>query len=477
MRNKWVIFYLFFAVLLTSNAAATTYTVSGDCSASAVQTAINGASGGDIIDVTCTGTVTWSTGITLSGGKTLRGGGVKTGAGTTGTWPLNINVTASGDSMIQVDNAASQAINRITGFKFSGTGNPAYIISVTGAGTGADGKGAFRVDNNYFNEVQHASRLIKTDGTTGKMTGLVDHNAFYYKSTSPDHYGNITYINTYMGTSETCSGYDSWKRTIGFGSDDFVFYEDNYFLNTFLETSDGGGRVVVRYNEHVVDYNAYMIGVDGHGADTGQTQSCGIVANEVYNNTFTGDYFGQIVDMRGGQWRVYNNTLASGILQINEYRLTAPSDLDWKACSGTFCCPTTPAQCNIQAPQISDFASCYPVLNQVQNTFLWNNIKDGSNTSPTFVDDSATLKYYVALNRDYWMPTSGTEANLPATCTAGANTFYGATDSGKLWNCDTTNHWTLTYTPYTYPHPLTGETPAATVTTISDCQLTGGMIK
>ena len=89
----------------------------------------------------------------------------------------------------------------------------------------------------------------------------------------------------------------------------------------------------------------------------------------------------------------------------------------------------------------------------------------------------------IIANRDYYAevsmsaqssPTSpfngtvgtgyGTIANRPTTCTTGVG--YWATDQGN-WNtsgsggqgqlhvCTATNTWTLYYTPYTYPHPLT----------------------
>jgi hypothetical protein len=60
---------------------------------------------------------------------------------------------------------------------------------------------------------------------------------------------------------------------------------------------------------------------------------------------------------------------------------------------------------------------------------------------------------------------SGVLASRPSTCTTGV--AYWATDQGnwnnsgsggqgELFKCTATNTWTLSYTPYTYPHPLTG---------------------
>jgi hypothetical protein len=58
----------------------------------------------------------------------------------------------------------------------------------------------------------------------------------------------------------------------------------------------------------------------------------------------------------------------------------------------------------------------------------------------------------------------GLYSAIPATCTAGlgGNTpgvGYWATDQNTLYVCNPTNTWTAYYTPYTYPHPLTQNSP------------------
>ena len=76
---------------------------------------------------------------------------------------------------------------------------------------------------------------------------------------------------------------------------------------------------------------------------------------------------------------------------------------------------------------------------------------------------------------------SGTLASRPSTCTTGV--AYWATDQGnwnqsgsggqgELFKCTATNTWTLYYTPYTYPHPLTG-TQVPTPTPSSPVNLRG----
>ena len=67
----------------------------------------------------------------------------------------------------------------------------------------------------------------------------------------------------------------------------------------------------------------------------------------------------------------------------------------------------------------------------------------------------------------------GLYSAITSTCTAGpgGNTpgvGYWATDKNTLYVCNPTNTWTAYYTPYTYPHPLTGsDSPPAPPTNLT----------
>jgi hypothetical protein len=66
---------------------------------------------------------------------------------------------------------------------------------------------------------------------------------------------------------------------------------------------------------------------------------------------------------------------------------------------------------------------------------------------------------------------AGPRAGIPPSCTAGV--AYWATDEGdwssgasgpdgRLYKCTSPNTWTLSYTPYAYPHPMRGGAQGAT---------------
>jgi len=161
MRNifiSWVVLLILLPLFVN---AATITVGPDDCSASAVNAAISRASAGDIIELTCTGTIIWNAQVNLKGGKTLKGPGSKA----LNSWSLVIDSTASGvDAIIAITNVANQEVNRVTGLRLRGGSGAAFGISATGAGVGKDGNGAFRIDNNYLDDLTVNSRILWLDG-------------------------------------------------------------------------------------------------------------------------------------------------------------------------------------------------------------------------------------------------------------------------------------------------------------------------
>jgi hypothetical protein len=149
---------------------------------------------------------------------------------------------------------------------------------------------------------------------------VVDHNVFEFTS------GNWESFKVLAGDWNNNSdnlGDGSWADFPWYGTEKFVFFEDNYLLNTTGNElnggsdSDTGGRSVFRHNHY------YDVQIQNHGAES---RVRGERCKEVYNNDFHYSYVHGFMGSRSGGTIVHDNTF-DGVLpspqgvNLQPYRL------------------------------------------------------------------------------------------------------------------------------------------------------------
>ena len=424
-----IISIIFFGVLVFGKGSfAATIQIGSPWTVSTINAAIAAANDGDIIELTGSGTVTWTQTVTIPNTKGI----TLTVAGGTNT-PKNaanfpIVVTSTQDPVIQLNIGINNSLTRISGFKFKGGNQSSTFIQVVGHGLGKSPyNGAYRIDNNYFDVT---GEVIMLNGASGELTGLTDNCTFH------DSGADIYVIRIWGDGSGPCYGQDSWARPFSFGDSHFHFIEDNLFENVtrcarhYVSSDGAGGRYVVRHNTFNATYACGMDYIDAHGDGT-QGLGIGARGGEICGNTFLGTDtgVGRNINIRGGQWLIYDNTFTSlgwgsAPMHFTDYRA-------WQAtCSGQV---QYPSPCTPGIPQCAtpaDFATWYPLPGQVHGTYVWNNAYSGSSRAPFVIPDNY-VPTYIQPNRDYWVAT-----NLADAKSKGLSAGYMA---------------------YSYPHPLRAE--------------------
>lgn len=434
------------AVVFAFGVAAQAQSVpANSCAQSDIQAAVSSVASGATVTVP-SGTCNWSGSMTITKAIHLQGSGNTV-----------ISYSCSGECAGAItynpSSAEATKVFELNGFTFQGGGeyfNP-HAPSTSTPITGLDVH-----DNTFNNAGHHAIHL------NGSEFGVFYNNKF-----------NGNYISVWVGDCGTGNygASDCEMYNHKFGSANYPYFEDNTFGNgagEFVTETGQGGRLVFRHNT-ISGYACSGCEVfDIHGD---QDSGGGTVSEEIYHNTIgvgsSGTY--RWLHHRGGGAIIANNTVSRSIaMNFAEYRAVGQNGI---------CSPY------IATGQIHD------VNHGIDGAFYFNNVAGGSQQTPSYTfgnggscgsDPPWGDNQYIQRNREYWLPAFGTEANLPSTCTADGNTYYGTTDTDKIFKCSSTNTWTVFYTPYTYPHPLRngsgstggggsggGSTPPASPTNLS----------
>ena len=481
-RSRQLMIKLAFVSLILLSLAerlhAATVTVGpSDCSAAAVNTAISASTthDGDTVLLTCTGSISWAaTGthswagadngttsyavnVPATKGITLQVQGASNTNKSSPTFPLTITLPNNVQAIV-ANIGANNSPTRISGFKFQqSSGTVDGFISIVGAGTGNNGLGGYRIDNNYFNGISVWDGVIGIwagrNGTTGNLFGLIDSNTFYniYNNTNTAYGPYVIQVWNYWhpGSGNQCWGCDGWTNNdFAFGSANQNFIEDNLFdqeasasghVRHYI-SSELGARYVSRHNTFVSNYGDTNADLhDAHGLCGVGSNGVGSRGGEIYANNITGMGYDRGAQLRGGSWLVYDNIITSGsgnAIELNEYRAQASSASECDSSSALELMPPWPvpagAGWTATDPWRSDVSgdtanpgTYHPLPQQIFGSYMWNNrTPSGTFINPVVPVDGA-LTHYIIANSDYFASASKPAVLAP-------------------------------YAAYTYPHPLRG---------------------
>jgi hypothetical protein len=306
-----LLFILIFSGFLGSRCEATIYDSNG--SAASVQSIHNNqAQNGDTITLPA-GTFVWTAGVTITKGITLQGQTICDSD--TGVCQDNTIIRDSDDRrrpggypFITIGGPFGKSY-RVTGITFSNgsatVGNNNGAVILTG------NTHSIRLDHCHFNDLSHESDWI---AVYGAPEGVIDHNVCTNTNGNTFHIFGDAWPNP-DGTRGV-NGDGSWAAPTDFGTEKFIFIEDNYCTaatgGATVIDDLAGARWVYRHNH--LHGDAY---VQSHGTENGRTR--GGRAREVYANDFHNVTTHGFEGIRSGVSVIHDNTfdgVAPGTLGI-----------------------------------------------------------------------------------------------------------------------------------------------------------------
>jgi hypothetical protein len=492
MATKWL--SSLFLLVSFSCIRAQTITAAS-CNASDVQAALNSVTTSTTTVNIPAGNCTWNAEVTFtvpSGNNTLSilGAGNLTTTGG-GDATVIIDDYSGTSSLWQITTGASGSYFRFAGITLQG-GNGAVksngMLAIGGTSQ------SLRVDHSHLNMSTYSPAVASVGIRFANwLYGVADHNIFD-GSTGATSEGVNVWDDAYGGSS---FGDGAWNDKSALGTANFLFVEDNTFNNgTYMDDCYAGGRMVVRHNT-----------INNAAGQTHPTGGAGRIrgcrAFEVYENNYAGSNSSPIYNalwLSSGTGVVWGNSAPTGYENFitgqvmrasnSTYSQTAPPN-GWGYCgtsqtgsasgwdqnsdsSGYACIDQIgrglgdllqndfPTACDVTSGgcKSSTYTGTWPhqALEPIYEWLdTWNQVPGYANSIWSDSESQAQP------NRDYYLYTtsftgssgtgSGSLANRPSTCTP--MVAYWATDQNTLYQCSSTNQWSVYYTPYTYPHPLT----------------------
>jgi hypothetical protein len=438
--------------LTKSSLAVTTATCDG--SVSDCQAKINAASDGDTINIAA-GSFTWASHLGWTNKNiNLIGAGIDQTVVTTAAYPAGGN----GHAIYITATDPTKAAFRISGMTFQGTNSDVDLIDITSYYATSAIKG-WRIDHVRFN---YSTDQVHYIGIRGVSWGLIDHCTF-------DAVGNIGVNLEGDSSGDTLLGDLYWTHSLNLGTDEAVYIEDctfNYNAASSSAFNSGqGGSVVFRYNTINGTY---------FQTHTPNSNKRGGMKYEVYNNVFTGTCaicnggkFLWPFWVRSGTGVVFNNSITNyqiTQLTMDNQRTFYNDGAPLSLCDGTH--PTYDGNVGT-GNQVG-----WPCIDQIGRTglypsqisaplYAWMN---GAQSDCATTRATCTDTVRLTLNNDGTGLRPWMRDHIKTT---------GDADPHPGNVVDYVNNGTTPmpgYTPYTYPHPLQGNsdtTPPAAPTGLS----------